>query len=227
MSGQATPPRPVGGDRHYWLSFLLDLPAAYQAIQGVFVPGEGGFLDNRIRRLLDGLPPGARILDVGCGPSSRLWDYGYRPVGLDTSARYLKTFRRDRGHGIAGSAGHLPFKDGTFAAVWSFGLLHHLDGPNVVRAIAEMVRVARLGGAVVVFDAVMPRSGWRRPLVWPLRRFDRGGNVRTQEAMEALLVERQLWRCERFTYSWIGHEGVFGVYRKDGALLDPGMHAGE
>jgi SAM-dependent methyltransferase len=118
---------------------------------------------------------------------------------------------------VSGSATELPFRDRSFGAVWSFGLLHHLEREHAIRAIEEMVRVVAPGGKVVVFDAVMPRRWWCRPLVWPLRRYDRGGHVRRQEGHEELLLDRHAWHCERFTYSWIGHEGMFSVYQRSTA----------
>jgi ubiquinone/menaquinone biosynthesis C-methylase UbiE len=52
-----------------------------------------------------------------------------------------------------GDAARLPFLDGSFSLVISRFSLHHVAGPD--RVAAEMVRVCRTGGRVVVADLVV------------------------------------------------------------------------
>lgn len=108
------------------------------------------------------LRPGQSALEVGCGPGSDLFDLadivapGGRLVGLDASEIMLaEARRRAEARGAAarfaqGDVEALPFGDGTFDACRAARLLVHLADP--ARAIAEMARVVRPGGRVVVYD---------------------------------------------------------------------------
>jgi SAM-dependent methyltransferase len=135
-------------------------------------------------------------------------------VGLDLALASVGAFRRWSGVAVTASAEALPFHDNRFDVVWSFGLLHHLDDEAARRAVLEMVRVTRLGGATVVVDSVWPDPVWRRPVAWALRRLDRGGWVRSQAGVEALLPGRPEWSCERFDYEWTGLEGIWCAHAK-------------
>jgi len=93
-------------------------------------------------------------LDVGCGTGRLLQAVGGAGVGVDLSGGMLAVLSR-HGRGVAAraSATALPFADGTFDAVWSVAMLHHLAAPErVAAAVGEMWRVARPGGVVVIWD---------------------------------------------------------------------------
>lgn len=105
--------------------------------------------------------PGARFLDVGCGTGNRSMKiaqhYGVRElVGLDGSTASLDVARQvasdegfDRFTPVEGDVLHLPFEDGEFDVVISWGVLHHTSDPY--RGLSEMVRVCKPGGFVGVF----------------------------------------------------------------------------
>lgn len=108
------------------------------------------------------LQPGASVLDVGCGAgevcvdlANRVGPQG-RVVGVDLSETMIDASRRTVGQaGLAvelrvASAYELPFPAGAFDAVRSERVLQHLDAPE--RALAEMLRVTRAGGRIVVID---------------------------------------------------------------------------
>jgi ubiquinone/menaquinone biosynthesis C-methylase UbiE len=111
-----------------------------------------------------GIAPGERILEIGCGSGVVLRDLarrvapGGRAVGLDPSPAMLTVARElAAAAGLAelvelheGDARSLPFADGAFDAVLAVTALVHI--PDVERTVAEMVRVARRGGRVGVFD---------------------------------------------------------------------------
>jgi SAM-dependent methyltransferase len=150
-----------------------------------------------------------RVLDVGCGPESWLWRWGLEPVGVDVSQRAVSAFRRHGvGLAVVGSASALPFRDASFDSVWSIGLLHHLPDADVRAAVREMQRVRKVGGDLVIFDAVLPRSAARRPLAWLIRRADRGRWVRREATLTALIDAAGPWHCVRVTYAWTGLEGL-------------------
>jgi SAM-dependent methyltransferase len=102
-----------------------------------------------------GLPERARALELGCGGGTYvrlLAGLGYRTVGLDYSVPSLhRAMAADpgrKGTYLAGEAYGLPFSSTMFDLVVSIGVLQALSDPT--RAIAEMTRVLRPGGVLVV-----------------------------------------------------------------------------
>ena len=106
--------------------------------------------------------PGGSLLDVGCGPGdvvitlARTIGPGGRAVGIDVSSTMLdEARRRALAAGVTaefevGDAMALAFPDDTFDAARSERTFQWL--PDASGALAEMVRVTRPGGAVVVID---------------------------------------------------------------------------
>jgi len=103
-------------------------------------------------------------LDVGCGTGRLLaflhdaWP-GLRLTGIDLSAPYLEEARRLIGRTarvklVEGAGEALPFDDESLDLVVSSFLLHEL--PKKIRAevIAEMARVVKPGGLVVLVDSI-------------------------------------------------------------------------
>ena len=58
------------------------------------------------------------------------------------------------------ASGLLPFDDGSFDLVTAFGVLHHI--PNVSQVLAELFRVTRAGGLVMVREPVVSMGDWRQ-----------------------------------------------------------------
>ncbi|MBM9508206.1 methyltransferase domain-containing protein [Actinacidiphila acididurans] len=105
--------------------------------------------------------PGAHVLDVGCGTgddvralAARVGPAG-RVVGLDSSEQLIA---RGRPAGpdaapvefVLGQADALPFDDATFDVVRSERVIQHV--PDPAAAVAEMLRVVKPGGQVLVTD---------------------------------------------------------------------------
>ena len=191
---------------------LLERPCIYQLSQLVLSYG-GDKVTPKIQQLTEQLPAAHRILDIGCGPSSLLWQTGLHPIGLDLSHAYALAFHGHGNSAITGSAVALPFLERSFDGVWSIGLLHHLRDDEARRAVEEMIRICRPGGYIVVFDAVLPNPGWRHPVAYLIRRSDRGRYVRREEDFKALLPFGKNFIMERITYSLSKLEGmlVYGV----------------
>jgi demethylmenaquinone methyltransferase/2-methoxy-6-polyprenyl-1,4-benzoquinol methylase len=105
--------------------------------------------------------PGERILDLaaGTGTSTQPFaDLGADVVACDFSLGMLRVGRRERPSlpYIAGDAMQLPFADASFDAVTiSFGLRNVHD---TVAALAEMRRVTRPGGRLVVCEFSTPAN---------------------------------------------------------------------
>jgi SAM-dependent methyltransferase len=97
-----------------------------------------------------GLPPDARLLDAGCG-SGQLLDllseFG-RPVGVDPDLESVACAAARGRDVIAAGLPELPFPDATFAACTCLDVLEHL--PDDTAALAELARVTRPGGALLV-----------------------------------------------------------------------------
>jgi ubiquinone/menaquinone biosynthesis C-methylase UbiE len=187
---------------------LLDLDPVYRVSQFLLAPGARRQLRVALAGLLESRGPTERLLDVGAGPASWLWEVGRRPVGADLSARYVRRWITRGERGVQARAEHLPFRDRAFDAVCSIGLLHHLDDGHAVEAIREMLRVCRAGGLVAILDAVRPHSAWRRPVAAAIRVLDRGPHVRTEEELRRLLPPGYAFTIRRFSYSLFGLEMV-------------------
>jgi ubiquinone/menaquinone biosynthesis C-methylase UbiE len=109
-----------------------------------------------------GPQPSDVSLDVACGPGSVVAAFAARvrrAEGLDATEAMLEQARKlSVRQGLANVAWHrgdacaLPFADGAFDIVSCRYAFHHMQAP--ARALAEMVRVARPGGRIVVCDAL-------------------------------------------------------------------------
>ncbi len=175
----------------------------------VLAPGAATNIAMFAKGLLAPAPYPSPILDVGCGSSSPLVAAGLRPVGVDIA---LSRARSHRSEGVVADATALPFADGSFPAVFSFGLLHELADEAARRAVGEMMRVGRYDGRVVVFDGVQPEPGTRSlaSIVGKLH-----GPMRTERELRRLFDGRPTWHFQRVTYAATGLEGMWCVSRGD------------
>jgi len=96
---------------------------------------------------------GARVLEVGCGMGTMasLWAReGARVTAVDLNPTAVtQTRRRFELLGLDGEirqadGRELPFEDGAFDYVWSWGVLHH--SPDLGQSLRELMRVVRPGG---------------------------------------------------------------------------------
>ena len=110
------------------------------------------------------LGPDDRVLDVGCGTgfgTEGLLEHSDCVHGLDQSVHQLeqawaKLGKHDPVSFYLGDAERLPFRDDAFDAVWSSGSIEYW--PDPVATLAELRRVARPGGQVLVVGPNSPNS---------------------------------------------------------------------
>ena len=126
------------------------------------------------------------ILDCGCGTGrnlAMLRRYG-RVYGIDLNAFGLQYARQQGARTVArASAGELPFPTGRFDLVASFDVLYSLPDEVERAAIAEMFRVLRPGGTLIVNVAALEAlRGNHSVLSAELRRYSRAGLRRQLEA---------------------------------------------
>jgi SAM-dependent methyltransferase len=99
----------------------------------------------------------ARILDCGCGTGSNL-DM-LRPFGAAVGFDLTRTgvsFAHRHGHRVAqASIGEIPFRSGHFDLVTSFDVFQCLPDPVERAAIAEMSRVLKPGGRLLLHVAAL------------------------------------------------------------------------
>jgi demethylmenaquinone methyltransferase/2-methoxy-6-polyprenyl-1,4-benzoquinol methylase len=127
-------------------------------------------------------PPRAALLDLATGtadlalaiaaryPSARVWglDPGLRMLSLG-HRKLRRDARAERIRLVGGVAEHLPFAEGSFDGVtMAFGIR---NVPDRERALAEVARVTRPGGRLVILELTSPagRSPLARLARWHIR----------------------------------------------------------
>lgn len=145
------------------------------------------YLEKRTDFVAGCCPPG-RGLDVGCGTgvlAARLAGRGFEMTGLDPSAGMLEVMGAEHPEvaAVRGSGDELPFEADSFDLVLTVAALHHIADPAAVRAtLAEMVRVCRPGGRIVVWDH-NPRNPYWKLLM---------ARVPQDDGSERLIGEREV-----------------------------------
>jgi demethylmenaquinone methyltransferase / 2-methoxy-6-polyprenyl-1,4-benzoquinol methylase len=115
--------------------------------------------------------PGDSVLDVATGTGAVAAELirrtGCTVVGLDQSREMLTEARRRLPPGVelvVGDADHLPFPDGSFAALTFTYLMRYVDDPAAT--LRELARVVRPGGTIAGLEFGVPpntaaRALWR------------------------------------------------------------------
>ncbi len=106
------------------------------------------------------LPPGAAVLDAGCGPGATieyLVRHGFAAVGIDPSAELLRLARERNAEGflVRARGERLPLSSGTMDAVLAECSLSVMKDAD--QALEEFSRVLKPGGKLAVADIYLRR----------------------------------------------------------------------
>lgn len=115
---------------------------------------------RRARFLSRHIPPGGRVLEVGCGRGvllGSLADRGYEVHGVELNAEAFEGIDPRVQRHVAGTLSELNFPSGHFDEVIVWHVLEHLQDPRLT--IREIQRVLKAGGTMVV--AVPNYSSWQ------------------------------------------------------------------
>jgi SAM-dependent methyltransferase len=125
------------------------------------------YLRKRVAFMQRLAPPGAQVLDVGCGTgtlAAALRNAGYRVCGADHSTGMIAHLAHSgRGTPVASAGERLAFATGSFDVAITVATLHHItDAEKIAQTLGEMCRVVRPGGSIVAWDH-NPKNPY-----WPL-----------------------------------------------------------
>jgi demethylmenaquinone methyltransferase/2-methoxy-6-polyprenyl-1,4-benzoquinol methylase/phosphoethanolamine N-methyltransferase len=135
----------------------------YDAGFNIFMLGRARAL-RQMTVALAGVAPGEMVLDAGCGTGEltmaarRAAGATGQVLGIDSSPEMIAVARRKAARAglaidyrVAGVEA-LPFPDSTFDVVVNSMMMHHLSDDLKRRAVAEMKRVLRPRGRLLIVD---------------------------------------------------------------------------
>jgi len=94
-----------------------------------------------------------RVLEVGCGPgrdASAFIDAGHEYIAVDLSIEPARRCSRVGGEVALASVRCLPFRPGSFDAIWTMSTLMHVPDSAIESALAEVRRALVVGGVAAI-----------------------------------------------------------------------------
>ncbi|RDI65545.1 methyltransferase family protein [Nocardia pseudobrasiliensis] len=154
----------------------------FKTIARTYADGQGRRLDGELLAELIRPVRFEFVLDVATGTGAAAAvaakvGAGAKIIGVDSSAEMLVQARAAGVLPVVGIVEELPFADGAFDLVLCTRALHHVRHPAV--AVAELARVVRPGGHLVVADNVTGLSGAAHERVETIQRLRDPGHSST------------------------------------------------
>ena len=148
-----------GPDKHTGHEHLEATRQYYDEFSRRYDAQRGGRVKDGYHDLIDDLEigfverfaSGKRVLEVGCGTGlllERIAGFASEAKGVDLSPGMLEHAAKRGLDVVEGSATALPFESDRFDVVCSFKVLAHVR--DIATALAEMMRVTRPGGVMVL-----------------------------------------------------------------------------
>jgi ubiquinone/menaquinone biosynthesis C-methylase UbiE len=147
---------------------------AYELFSAVAFTGSRKRIFGRLVELAE-VTAGDEVLDIGCGPgyltalAAEAASPGGHAVGVDVSEPMVAQAQRTRANANCsfqlGKAEALDQADASFDVVVSSLAVHHIPAESRAAAFAEMFRVLRPGGRVLIADFLPPEGHLARRLV--------------------------------------------------------------
>jgi len=169
------------------------------------------FEERGVRVLERYLPHEGRVLDAGCGVGRwfPLTAPGRSLVGMDFSPPLLERARANpyRVEVIPGDVRSIPAPDASFQAAYTVKVLQCLSDADRQIAVAELLRVTKPGGALVLFEKTRGADGssasdWLR---WGEQA---GGRVIEWHANDYALIDRAIARLATLRPRSLGGKGI-------------------
>jgi demethylmenaquinone methyltransferase/2-methoxy-6-polyprenyl-1,4-benzoquinol methylase len=172
VGGSTADDRTMSSDQRVRTPMFVDRPETGLVLSGLrrYNMFTAAFFLGRQRRLLTefadrcGLAPGEDVLDIGCGPGKLVRVLGRRVgssgtvTGVDPSPEAIAYNRRrsDQRYRYQCSAAQaLDLPDAAFDVVTCTFVMHHIPERFRNAALAEMWRVLRPGGRLLLADAIV------------------------------------------------------------------------
>jgi SAM-dependent methyltransferase len=162
---------------------FISQPAIYKFQTRILGRGK---LDDEMRivvsKVCENLQPGI-VADVGGGTAQtrELWPDSWRYISIDPDERMTQLNDKQSIERKIGSAGELPFEDGSVDVVLTQNTSHHLDDETWKAFLDETLRVLKPHGVLLFMDAVLNKSRHISNIFW---KFDAGHFQRTASELE-------------------------------------------
>ncbi len=125
-----------------------------------------------VRQFVETLPPGALMLDIGCGNGKNMsLRSDIHTVGIERSSQLCKICTDEGLDVLNGSATALPFKDESFDAAIMIAVIHHLTPDEQIQALDEIQRILKKGGTCFLTNWAVEQPAESR------RKFTKGLNM--------------------------------------------------
>jgi len=174
----------VPSTRHWADDYYGDL--YYDSVADLLTARMSGFEAQLLRRLLE-LGPLDRVLDLACGHGRHARALSPEVgllVGIDRNPEYLARARHSGGVLVRGDLRALPFRPGSFDAVYSwYSSLFMYDDRENARCLSAAVSLLRPGGRIVVHHD-NPARLRKLPTAQTAWDMPRGGRVEESSAYD-------------------------------------------